>query len=98
MEYINTKYKNIDDIFKDFKSYLKVKLNAKLTNEYINDILIETCKIKSSDEFDNYFYDNTIYNLFFSFVKESENEIPHSLYVKIDITKLVQHAFLTIME
>ena len=90
-------YKKIDDIFIDFKSYLKKNLKDKLTKEYINNILIETCNNNSFDELDTYFQSEyNYYNLFFSFVKDSEIKIPHYLYSQIDVKKMIQHTFLTI--
>ena len=90
-------YKKIDDIFIDFKSYLKKNLKDKLTKEYINNILIETCNNNSFDELDTYFQSEyNYYNLFVSFVKDSDKVIPHCLYAQIDVKKMIQHAFLTI--
>ena len=93
----NAKDELIDQIFIDFRKYCKDHLSTKKKSEILNNTLSMSSLDDDVDEFSKYF--NNSYEgeqFFFSFVQNLDYDIPHSVYISLDIIKLLQHALLTI--
>ncbi len=87
----------IDQIFIDFRKYCKSNLSSKKKKEILNNTMSMSSLDADVDEFSKYF--NNSYEgeqFFFSFVQNIDYDIPHSVYISLDIIKLLQHALLTI--
>jgi hypothetical protein len=94
---IKDKDELIDQIFIDFRQYCNDNLSSKKRTEILNNTISMSSLDYDVDEFSKYF--NNSYEgeqFFFSFVKNIEYDIPHSVYISLDIIKLLQHALLTI--
>jgi|688.fasta_scaffold2626143_1 hypothetical protein len=94
---INKKDELIDQIFIDFRKYCKSSLSSKKKKEILNNTMSMSSLDDDVDEFTKYF--NNSYEgeqFFFSFVQHLDYDIPHSVYISLDIIKLLQHALLTI--
>ena len=94
---INKKDELIDQIFIDFRKYCKDNLSSKKKKEILNNTMSMSSLDDEVDEFTKYF--NNSYEgeqFFFSFVQNIKYDIPHSVYINLDIIKLLQHALLTI--
>ena len=92
-----TKDELIDQIFIDFRKYCKSNLNSKKKSEILNNTMSMSSLDDDVDEFSKYF--NNSYEgeqFFFLFVQNLDYDIPHSVYISLDIIKLLQHALLTI--
>ena len=87
----------IDKIFIDFRNYCKNNLNFEKKTEILNNTMSISSLNDEVDEFNKYF--NNSYEgeqVFFSFIKNLDYDIPHSVYINLNIIKLLQHALLTI--
>jgi len=84
----------INQIFVDLKEFLKENLD----NDEKEKLLLGTFKNISVDvdDIDKYFVNNDYQKLFFNFIKNLDYNIPHSIYMKIDISKMMQHALITL--
>ncbi len=94
---INKKDELIDQIFIDFRKYCKSNLSSKKKKEILNNTMSMSSLDDDVDEFTKYF--NNSYEgeqFFFSFVQNLDYDIPHSVYISLDIIKFLQHALLTI--
>lgn len=94
---INKKDELIDQIFIDFRKYCKDNLSSKKKKEILNNTMSMSSLDDDVDEFTKYF--NNSYEgeqFFFSFIKNIKYDIPHSIYINLDIIKMLQHALLTI--
>lgn len=78
----------IDKIFNDFCLYLINNIEKK---DY-HKLFFDTYKLQ--EDIDKYFINNNFQEIYFSFLKNIEYDIPHSIFIKIDISKLLQHALI----
>lgn len=96
---MNDNDKLINQIFIDLKTYLKNNLNE--TEIEKERSFLETSKISDfiddmMTDVDKYFMNDNHHKLFFKFLRNLDYDIPHSVYVNIDIIKMMQHALITL--
>jgi hypothetical protein len=84
-------------IFEDFCDYLSLKINKKDIDSVL-DYYVKN-NYYNFHEYDDGYFDNEVINMikfFYDFICTVEYSIPHSVYQKIDIKKMIEHALISI--